>query len=122
MKWKKHLVLVSVVLIVVLAYFSSFTTNSIAIPGDTQVENFDLLATSDASNLEILEAIFDAKNDDYATYGYYPQIYSGSLQATYYALYVLNAIGKLGDIDQQSMINYVISCYFIPINFWKIFH
>ena len=111
MKWKKHLVLVSVVLIVVLAYFSSFATNSIAIPGDTQIESFNLLATSDASNLEILEAIFDAKNDDYATYGYYPQIYSGSLQATYYALYVLDAIGKLGDIDQQAVTDYVMSFY-----------
>ena len=111
MKWKKNQVLISAVLIVVLAYFSTITIESVAIPGDTQVENFDLLATSDGSNLEILEAIFDAKNADYATYGYYPQIYSGSLQATYYALYVLDAIGKLGDIGQQAIIDYILSFY-----------
>ena len=113
MKWKKNLVLISVVLIVVLAYFSPANGKTFANPDETQSENFDLdlLATSDSSNFEILEAIFDAKNADYASYGYYPQIYSGSLQATYYALYVLDAIGKLGDIDQQAVIDYVMSFY-----------
>jgi hypothetical protein len=71
----------------------------------------DLLVTSDSSNLEILEAIFDAKNAEYAINGYYSQIYSDSLQATYYALYVLDAIGKLGDIDQQAVIDYIMTFY-----------
>ena len=111
MKWKKTRVLVSIVLIVVLAYFSTISITSVATPGERQNENFDLLATSDTSNLEILEAVFDAKNADFATYGYYSQIYSGSLQATYYALYILDAIGKLGGIDQQAAIDYVMSFY-----------
>jgi len=111
MKWKKNRVLVSIVFIVVLAYFSTISVKSFSIPGEQQKENFDLLAISDTSNLEILEAIFDAKNVDYATYGYYPQIYSGSLQATYYALYILDAIGKLGDIDQQAVVDYIMSFY-----------
>ncbi len=111
MKWKKHLVLVSIVLIVVLACVSTIGVRTFANPSETQNENFDLLATSDASNLETLQSVFDAKNADYATYGYYPQIYSDSLQATYYAIYVLDAIGKLGDIDQQAVINYVLSFY-----------
>jgi len=107
MKWKNPRVLVSLVLIVVLAYFSI----SVAIPNEREYENFNLLALSDASNLEILQSVFDAKNADYATYGYYPQIYSGSLQATYYVLYVLDAIGELGDIDQQAIIDYIMSFY-----------
>ena len=111
MKWKKNRVLISIVLIVVLAYFSTISIKSVANPGERQNKNFDLLATSDTSNLEILEEIFDAKNADYAIYGYYPQIYSDSLQATYYALYVLDAIGKLGDIDQQAVVNYIMSFY-----------
>ena len=111
MKWKKTRVLICVVLIVVLTYFSTTSITIVGNPSERQNENFDLLATSDTSNLEILETIFDSKNADYATYGYYPQIYSDSLQATYYALYVLNAIGKLGDIDQQTVINYVMSFY-----------
>ena len=111
MKWKKPLVLVSVVLIVSLAYFSTIGFKTVATPGERQNENFDLLTTSDASNFEILEKIFDAKNADYANYGYYPQIYSDSLQATYYALYVLDAIGKIGDIDQQAVIDYIMSFY-----------
>jgi len=111
MKWKKPRVLICVILIIVLAYFSTISVRPSAIPGERQTPNFDLLATSDVSNLEILQAFFDAKNSDFATYGYYPQIYSGSLQATYYALYVLDAIGKLGGIDQQTVINYVMSFY-----------
>jgi len=111
MKWKKTRVLVSVVLIVVLAYFSTIGIKSVAIPDERQNENFDLLAISDASNLEILQSVFDAKNADYATYGYYPQIYSGSLQATYYALSVLDAIGKLGEINKQAVIDYILSFY-----------
>ncbi len=111
MKWKNPRVLVSLVLIVVLAYLSTIGIKSVAIPNERQNENFNLLALSDASNLEILQSVFDAKNADYATYGYYPQIYSDSLQATYYALYVLDAIGELGDIDQQAIIDYIMSFY-----------
>jgi len=111
MKYKKPRVLVCVILIVVLAYFSTIGIKSVATPDERQNENFDLLATSDTSNLEMLQSIFEAKNADYATYGYYPQIYSGSLQATYYALYVLDAIGKLGDINQQAVIDYILSFY-----------
>ncbi len=116
MKWKKTkqnktIVIVSVVLIIVLAYFSTVGIKSVAVHDERQNENFDLLAISDASNLEILQSVFDAKNADYATYGYYPQIYSGSLQATYYALSVLDAIGKLGEINQQAVIGYILSFY-----------
>jgi prenyltransferase beta subunit len=73
--------------------------------------SFDTLKSSDATNLEIIESIFDSKNDDYSTYGYYPQIYSSSLQATYYALFVLESIGKLDEINQGEVINYVMSFY-----------
>ncbi len=111
MKWKKTRVIVSVVLIVVLAYFSTIGIKSVANPVERQNEKLDMLAASDISNLEMLQSVFDAKNADYATYGYYPQIYSGSLQATYYALYVLDAIGKLGNIDQQAVTNYILSFY-----------
>ena len=111
MKWKKTRVIVSVVLVVVLAYFSTIGIKSVANPVERQNEKLDMLAASDISNLEMLQSVFDAKNADYATYGYYPQIYSGSLQATYYALYVLDAIGKLGDINQQAVTNYILSFY-----------
>ncbi len=111
MKRKKNLVLVSVVLVLALSYFLTPNIISVKNPDELQNENFDLLATSDASNLELLESIFDARNSEYSINGYYPQIYSDSLQATYYALYTLNSIGKLGDIDQQATINYVMSFY-----------
>ncbi len=111
MKRNKPQVLVIVVLIIVSVYFSVISAKSFSILSEPQNDKFDLLATSDASNLEILEGIFNAKNVDYATNGYYSQIYSDSLQATYYALYVLDAIGKLGEIDQQAITNYIMTFY-----------
>jgi prenyltransferase beta subunit len=73
--------------------------------------NLDNLRSSDGTNLEIIESIFDSKNDDYSTYGYYPQIYSDSLQATYYALSILDFIGKLSEIDQGEVSSYIMSFY-----------
>ena len=110
---KKALVYYSIVVLIFFAVYAggvlNNTTNS---DSNLLQEQFDeLLVTSDSSNLEILEAMFDAKNAEYATNSYYSQIYSDSLQATYYALYVLDAIGKLGDIDQQAVINHIMTFY-----------
>ena len=110
---KKGIVYCSIVVLIFSAVYAggvlNNTTNS---DSNLFQERFDdILVTSDSSNLEILEAMFEAKNAEYATNGYYSQIYSDSLQATYYALYVLDAIGKLGDIDQQMVIDYIMTFY-----------
>jgi len=112
-KKKKTLVIIGIVSIVFLACFLFIGNNNASdITPDIGTDvNFDTLKSSDATNLEIIESIFDSKNDDYSTYGYYPQIYSDSLQATYYALSVLESIGKLSEIDQEEVTNYVMSFY-----------
>ncbi len=110
---KKGIVYCSIVVLIFSTIYAggvlNNTTNS---DSNLFQERFDdLLVTSGSSNLEILEAMFDAKNAEYAINGYYSQIYSDSLQATYYALFVLNAIGRLGDIDQQAVIDYIMTFY-----------
>ncbi|GAG76827.1 unnamed protein product, partial [marine sediment metagenome] len=113
MQKKKIIVIIGIVSIVFLACFLIIGNNyasDIAPDIGTDV-NFETLKSSDGINLEIIESIFDSKNDDYSTYGYYPQIYSDSLQATYYALSVLDSIGKVSEIDQGEVINYVMSFY-----------
>jgi hypothetical protein len=113
-KKKKTIVIIGIVSIVFLACFLIIGNNNVSFktaPDIVTDINFDTLKSSDTTNLEIIESIFDSKNDDYSTNGYYPQIYSDSLQATYYALSVLDSIGKLSEIDQGEVFYYIMSFY-----------
>ena len=66
-------------------------------------------ATTD--NHENIDSIFDAKLNDYGSNGYFPQTYEPSLQATYYALYILDAIGKLNQINETAIKDYIMAHY-----------
>jgi len=113
MRWKKKntIVIIGVISIVFLACFLSATSEPTIVTITANEVNFDALKSSDATNLEIIESIFDSKSADFSSNGYYDQIYSDSLQATYYALFILDSIGKLDEIDQGEVINYVMSYY-----------
>ncbi len=67
--------------------------------------------TSSNDNGDDIEAIFGRKINDYDNLGYFPQIYEPSLQATYYGLYILEALGKLGNINQTKIIDYILDHY-----------
>ena len=67
------------------------------------------LKISTNRNTEIIEEMFDRKLSDYAALGYFPQKYEPSLEATYHALHVLNAIDRLDLIDQGKTINYIMA-------------
>jgi len=79
---------------------------------DTQY-NYDQEPKSSPTknNYETIESIFTQKLADYSQLGYFPQYYEPSLQATYYALYILEAVGKLDQINQTSVLNYILSHY-----------
>ena len=66
---------------------------------------------SSISHEDKLERIFDRKLADFNTFDHFPQYYMTSLQATYHALYVLNAIGRLGLIKSTEVTNYLMSHY-----------
>ena len=72
---------------------------------------FDLLNTANPTNLDFIENIFDSKTTNFSSNGYYAQIYSDSLQATYYALFILDFIGKLDEINQTEVKDYLMSFY-----------
>jgi len=110
-KKKKTIVLFGIVSIVFLGCFLRFTNGSTIDPINATEVNFEGLNASDATNLDFLNEIFDSKSADFSSNGYYSQIYSGSLQATYYALFILDSIGKLDEIDQGEVLNYVMSFY-----------
>jgi len=111
MQTKKILVLIGVISVVFLSCFIAVGNKSMAIPGSEIYPSFEPPKSSDASNLEIIDALFNSKNSDYSSSGYYPQIYSSSLQATYYALSILEAIDRIEEIDQQRAIDYIMSFY-----------
>ncbi len=67
--------------------------------------------TSAGNNYDSIDEIVDAKISNYSTYGYFPQKYRPSLQASYYVLYILNAIGRISTINQTKLINVIMSHY-----------
>jgi len=97
--------------IVFLANFLTTSNKALVTPDISTGVNFENLKVSNATNLDFINEIFDSKNADFSSKGYYPQIYSDSLQATYYALFILDSIGKLSEINQGEVITYVMSHY-----------
>ena len=66
---------------------------------------------SSISNSELINSLFNSKIEDFDNLGYYPNVYEPSLQATYYALETLDAIGKLNVVNQTQIIEYIMSYY-----------
>ncbi|MFX1569448.1 MAG: prenyltransferase/squalene oxidase repeat-containing protein [Promethearchaeota archaeon] len=69
------------------------------------------LISNPQSNYEIITDTFANKLNQYSSFGYFPQIYQSSLQATYYALYILEALDELDQINQTKITDYIISHY-----------
>ncbi|MBD3256260.1 MAG: hypothetical protein GF383_14275 [Candidatus Lokiarchaeota archaeon] len=68
-------------------------------------------STISEMNYDVLHSLLDAKLDQYTEIGYFNQIYEPSLQATYYGVYVFDALGKLSELNQTLLIDYVMSKY-----------
>ncbi|MFX1588956.1 MAG: hypothetical protein ACFFC1_12430, partial [Promethearchaeota archaeon] len=73
--------------------------------------NSDGVNVASLTNYNNLNSIFEDKINDYNNYGFFPQIYEPSLQATYYGLYILDVIGKLELLNETQMIEYIMSTY-----------
>ena len=79
---------------------------------ETEINNPEVIPKIAAGdNYQTIEDIFSEKLNEYSTGGGFNQIYEPSLQATYYALYILKAIDKLDDIDQTAITTYIMSHY-----------
>ena len=78
--------------------------------------NDGLKTSSDLENYQIIEDIFSQKLSDYSNLGYFRQTYESSIQATYYALYILNALGRLDQVNQTEIESYIMAQYDAPSN------
>lgn len=109
------------ILIISILFLSTFNTISnfsqlqVGSRNKTQIileekEN-DIPKTSSSENYETIDGIFNTKLEDFATYDYFPEQYEASLQATYYALYILDALGYLNQVNHQEIIDYIMRHY-----------
>ena len=105
---KKHKLLCITGLFVSFLIFASLSRSNDC---DRSKETSESFLTPFTNNFDIVPEILNSKIDDYNSLGYFPQIYQPSLQATYYALSILDEVGRLSDINQTRILNYIMSCY-----------
>ncbi|MFX1499523.1 MAG: hypothetical protein ACFFDH_01010 [Promethearchaeota archaeon] len=77
----------------------------------TELSEFKSFPKTSESYYNLEEEILDSKISNYNSLGYFSQIFKPSLQATYYALYTLDELGRLSSINQIEIVNYIMSCY-----------
>ncbi|MFX0058445.1 MAG: hypothetical protein ACFE8J_09115 [Candidatus Heimdallarchaeota archaeon] len=66
---------------------------------------------SSAISEDFIPELLEDKSLEYGQKGYFPNIYEPSLQATYYGLSVLNAIGRLDVIHKPNTRDFIMSFY-----------
>ncbi len=122
MNGQKNLLLVAIILGIMTGFAlnaqngTDLTENS---PKSSHNSSYNLgfenqnISTSSVpnENYDNLNDIFNAKLNQYNSLGYFPQNYESSLQATYYALYILDSIGKLDTINKTAISNYIMAHY-----------
>ena len=74
-------------------------------------EEQETLQTASNNNFNNIMTAVENRLNEFNLYGYYPQIYKPSLQATYYALYILEALQALDTINETVLLQYIMSHY-----------
>ena len=99
--------------IVIFLTVGSFLLTSFQITphGSSEIEPDGKPYSASEEIYDNIDAIFTAKDEDFTTLGFYPQLYESSLQATYYGLSILDAIGKLEQVNETQIVNYIMSTY-----------
>ena len=80
-------------------------------PESTYTQNLELLPTTTDSPYQIINDIFTTKASNYEDDDFFSQIYGSSIQATYYALFILNSIGKIDIVNKSKISSYIMSYY-----------
>ncbi|TFG16175.1 MAG: hypothetical protein EU533_09275, partial [Promethearchaeota archaeon] len=74
-------------------------------------EDQEGLQTSSNNNFNNIMAAVENRLNEFNLYEYYPQIYKPSLQATYYALYIFDALNVLNQVNQTTLLQYIMTHY-----------
>ena len=100
--------LISLVLIALFSICLVFSNNNHILAGEPINTENKISTSSLQSNSQIIEDVLNDKVADYNENGYFSQLYSPSLQGTYYALYILQALDRLDLINQTAITNYIL--------------
>ncbi|MBY9007897.1 MAG: hypothetical protein KGD63_14240 [Candidatus Lokiarchaeota archaeon] len=104
-------------LIVFSAFFISKTSTQLS--AEQYISKDNIISTSDLkSNSKIIEDILDGWIANYSENNYFSQEYIPSLQGTFYALYIFEALDKLDIINQTNIGNYVLDQFNDDYNFF----
>lgn len=74
-------------------------------------QEFPKLQSAFNNNYDNIMTTIENRLDEFILYGYYPQIYKPSLQATYYVLYILEALESLDQVNHTTLFHYIMSHY-----------
>jgi len=115
MRLKKYVVLGMLVVIIILGCTVSHELAQIN-NTDNESDIYPSEPSQSLTNNEILNGIFNNKILEYTSEGYFSQIYETSLQATYYALFILSSIGKINELNFTELSSYIMSHYDSDMN------
>ena len=110
----KHIILVGSLIIFIfgIAGFISILSSNKTVSTDFSQANMKYINSSASGlNQSNINDLLDDRISDYNQYGCFQEYYSPSIRDTYFALYVLDAIGKLHQIDEGKVLQYIMSHY-----------
>jgi len=113
MKTKQKVILSGLFLLIVLSSFNSI--NEPILDNFEPIKDIesipDLSESNELTNSDLIKSLFNSKIGEYFNLGYFPNVYETSLQATYYGLYILESLGKLDQINNTLILEYIMSNY-----------
>lgn len=78
--------------------------------------DFEKNSFASGMNQSDIENLLDDKVSDYSQQGHYTEYFTPSIRDMYFALYIADAIGKIGQIDKPWILQYLMSHYDSQIN------
>ena len=110
----KHKILVGSLIIFIfgMAGFISILSSNKTVSTDfSQVNMKRINSSASGLNQSEINDLLDGRLAKYNLYGHFEEYYVPSIRDTYFALYILDAIGKLNQTDKVAISNYIMNHY-----------
>jgi len=102
-------------LIITIVVVSCFLISSLFYKSQREQINDELKenihTSTDMNNYDFLSTVMDDLTNTYGEHGYFPTYYEPSIQSTYFALQSYLSLGRLSDLNETTLISYLIDHY-----------
>jgi prenyltransferase beta subunit len=71
----------------------------------------DAVPVTSSISSDFIDSLLNQEIEQYESHGFSSSYYQPSLQATYQAISILNAIGGLSQVDESEILEYIMECY-----------